>query len=169
MAIKRYGQPLVVDTAASLPSVAQAGDIAFAEDTKLPYAFNGTNFTSFGSQMGTLRGIQSSTSTPTMSSGAALGTGAPAITMEGNNVAGKITFTTAAVSLASGTILTMNFSDGLSFPNGCVCVFSAGNANFSLISNLLFVEESTTGVVLKTRAALGLGTTYIGKYHIIGY
>lgn len=44
MAIMRYGQVIVVDTQASLPASALAGDIAFALDTKLSFTFDGTTW-----------------------------------------------------------------------------------------------------------------------------
>ena len=105
---------------------------------------------------------------PSLSLGAAAGTGASS-SIVGTNMSGKITLNVGTGILSGGTVLTMTFAGSFAYPTGSVINFTAGNDNFSLISNLLYATTSTTGVVLACRTALTISTTYIGFYTIIGY
>lgn len=116
----------------------------------------------------TMSSISSTGSAPSISLGAASGSGASSSTV-GNNVSGKITLNVGTGILSAGTVMTMTFANGRTYPNGCFITFSAGNDNFSLIHNLLYATTSTTGVTLSCRLALTVSTTYIGYYTIVGY
>lgn len=124
---------------------------------------------SFVSSVPVTSSLISTGSAPSVVLGAALGTGASNPTIIGNNVAGKVTFVTTALSVVAGTVFTVTLANSLTFTNGSFVTFSAGNDNFSSVSNFLYVESDTTTVTLKARLGLGLSTTYIGYYHIVGY
>lgn len=113
--------------------------------------------------------ILSTGSTPGIATGAALGTGAGTPTIVGTNIAGKITFTTATLSVVAGIVFTMTFANSLSFPNGTTVVFTAGNSNFANVLTTLSCTTTTTTVVLNVAVGLGIATTYIGYYQCIGY
>lgn len=105
---------------------------------------------------------------PTLTINANAGTGATA-SISGNNIAGKITLTSGTLSIASGLILTLNYADGLTFPNGSNVVFSPGNAAFAGIVSTLSVVGNTTNAQLSASVGVGIGTTYIGYYHVSGW
>lgn len=113
--------------------------------------------------------ILSTGSSPGIASGAALGTGAGTPTVVGTNTAGKITFTTATLSVVAGTVFTMTFANSLAYPSGCSINFSAANSNFAGVLATLSCTTTTTTVVLSVSVGLGLATTYIGYYQIIGF
>jgi hypothetical protein len=107
-------------------------------------------------------------STPTLSMGAAAGTGATS-SIVGTNMSGKITLNVGTGILSAGTVMTMTFAGGLTYPSGAVVTFSAGNDNFAAIAALVYATTSTTTVTLACRAALTISTTYIGYYTVTGY
>lgn len=113
--------------------------------------------------------IISSSATPAGVAGAALGTGAGNPTVIGNNIAGRITFTTATLSVVSGVVFTLTFANSLSYPNGSFITFTAGNANFAGVLSTLSCTTTQTTVVLNVAVGLGVATTYIGYYSISGY
>ncbi len=106
--------------------------------------------------------------TPTLTLATAAGSGATR-SIEGNNVAGKITLTTGLTLLSSGLVMTLGFADGLVYPNGCHPQFTAGNENFAGVYIKLYAVGKTTGVELYVTAALSLSQTYVGTYHITGF
>lgn len=106
--------------------------------------------------------------TPTLLVDANAGTGATA-SIVGTNLAGKITLNTGTGVLGTGTVLTMTFANSLTYATGATVTFSAGNGNFSTVTNTIYCETTTTTVVLKVTAGLSLTSTYIGFYHILGY
>lgn len=113
--------------------------------------------------------IIGSSGTPIVVAGAALGTGASNPTIVGNNIAGKITFATATLSVVSGIAFTMTFANSLSYPTGCFVTLTAGNSNCAGVIATLSCTTTQTTAVLNVAVGLGVTTTYIGYYQIVGY
>jgi hypothetical protein len=105
---------------------------------------------------------------PSIVLGSAAGSGA-SVSIVGNNVAGKITLTSGASLLVSGTVMTLTLANGLSFPNGSVVTYSAGNSAFASVLGLISGSTTATTIALSVSAALTLSTVYIGYYSITGY
>lgn len=118
--------------------------------------------------MYTMGAIVGNSVAPSLVLGSAAGTGST-VSIVGTNISGKITLTTA-LTVSSGTVLTMTLAQGLTFPGGCVITFSAGNSSFAAIGASLYVSStSTTQAVLSVAVGLGISTTYIGYYSVSGW
>jgi hypothetical protein len=113
-------------------------------------------------------GLVGSGSAPSLSLGAAAGSGATS-SIIGTNISGKITLNSGTGVLASGTVLTMTLANSFAYPNGSVVTFSPGNANFAAVAQYLSAVTSTTGGVLSVSLALTISSTYIGYYSISGW
>ena len=99
---------------------------------------------------------------------AVAGSGASA-TISGTNMAGKIVLTSGTALLTTGKVLSLNFADGFTFPNGGFAVFSPGDINFALLAARLYVVTRVDGVDLYVVTnPLTLSTQYTGYYQILG-
>jgi len=107
--------------------------------------------------------------TPTISAGSGSGTGAT-VTIEGTNEGGLITLTTGTSLVASGTILTVNYST--SFPNNSYPITRAGNAATAAMetsNQATYPSGSTTGFsIIGSTTALTASTTYKWYYSVTG-
>ena len=122
----------------------------------------------FSSSPGQARAFMGSGNPPSVVVQPALGsTGSASI--EGNNVAGKITFTVSGINVATGKILSLTFADNMQFPTGATVNDMAGNDNYAAARAQLYAVATKTGIDLHVRGlALGAGT-YVGYYQVIGY
>lgn len=112
--------------------------------------------------------IVGTSGTPALVIGSAAGSGSTA-SIVGNNLGGIITLNTGISLLSTGTVLTITYANSLTFPNGSVITFAAGNSKFASIVTSIYVTTTTTTAILSVALALSVSTTYIGHYKISGY
>jgi hypothetical protein len=105
---------------------------------------------------------------PAVVLGSAAGSGAT-FSIVGNNVAGKITLNSGTSLLASGIVMTLTLANSLSFPNGSVVTYSAGNSAFAGVLTNISGTTTQTTIVLSVAIALSISTTYVGYYSVTGY
>lgn len=110
-------------------------------------------------------------STPSISAGAAAGSSPPVISTSGTNKGGYIVIMAGTGIIPSGTIATITFSSGFSFPNSSVVVLFSKNDDTTTIINNIKAVGSSTGFIISTPSATLLvpGTLYEFNYIVEGY
>jgi len=92
----------------------------------------------------------------------AAGTGISAVTIDGNDLGGTITLTSAGTIAADGTIITINYA-GPAFPNGSYPILFPGNAATAALTNAnqVYTVGALTNFIIKAGASLpGVGVVY---------
>jgi hypothetical protein len=100
---------------------------------------------------------------PTMTMGTAAGTGA-SVSYQGNDMAGKITFTTGSSGLTSGTILTVTYQTGMTGPTFPV-ITAANSAAAGQMTNF-FCNSGSSNFTVQVGTALAASTSYIIYYQV---
>lgn len=141
-----------------------------------PTATAGTNTTQVATtafvQAALSSGISSGTPTIVMGSSTTVGTGAT-ISIAGNNVDGVITLTTGTSITTGGTVFTVTFGGGLSYPTTSIPIVQ--NNVISGTSNVLLAVQSQNSNSWSVMSGampgpgLNASTTYKWNYHVGGY
>lgn len=113
-------------------------------------------------------GVVGMGSLPTVVINTAVSGSGSSCSVVGTNKCGKITLITG-LSLGTGKLLTLNFSDNLSYPTGVFVTITSADANTTGILSKLYIVAGTFSFDLYGSLALGISTTYNIFYHVEGY
>lgn len=107
----------------------------------------------------------SSNLSPTISAGAAAGTG-PTVSITGYDLAGEINLTTGT-GPTTGTLCTVTFNKALDAGLFTFVIFSARNSQTATDIGKIYVSSTgNTSFVLSVNAALSASTAYVIAYHV---
>lgn len=111
--------------------------------------------------------VGSSPTAPSVSVGAAAGSGAT-VTVTGSNIGGVITFNSGTGILSAGVIFSLTFGGSFAFPTGSSVSLDAANSNAPLYP--IYVNStSTTGFTVGWTSGTTLNTVLKYNYICVGW
>jgi hypothetical protein len=138
MAIKRYAQLMIIDTKASLPSFAENGDIAYAQDVKQHFMFDGTNWTIISGDGAWVQGVMK--------------TGTLIFTSMATTVSGSVTFWLTDNGTSTGNAV---FSE--IYPSSVAVSTYGSTAQYQTFSPVIASDRKSITVQINQVTAVLLG------------